>query len=594
MKDEIKIDGSTYYDFLDSPFLLKSSDGSIDRAIKIDTVNYEEKSIVLYGWLIDKNDGRFLIQNGEERLEYEISYSNRDDVFESFKSGLSDDDQRVVGFRLSLRESTIDYNDITALVCRFNEEVAIHCIITEVMDENESFQLSAYSKIDSNVDLLDAHIDKSGFIANNCIVIYGWVVCQAYWELLFINESGTHISLEKALKYQRPDIILSYADIYGRHTSNSGFVLHWPNITEKPKRIKMIALNRRDREYFLINSFKPNALPEDPAAYVNWSYDTIKFQDCIDEKLNAWEGDLILSLINKQNRYFSKIDKTPDVYSLGEVNENPKVSVIIPLYGRWDFIWNHLSLFSKDDDFLNQVELIYVVDDPRIISPILDDIENLYDIYKVPFKVCWGHRNRGFSGANNLGASIAQGKHLLFMNSDVFPTGINWLSNFIKIYENGTECGVLSSLLVTPNGSIQHAGMDFYYSDSWKVWLNRHPKAGLDKNTVENRPPFNMVEKNAVTGAFMLIEKPLFHDINGFDESYLIGDFEDSDLCLKVKMTGKKVGYTPYVELVHLERQSFPSTGSTSFMQFVMRFNAWQHTKRWGNVITKLKQKKAS
>ena len=63
----------------------------------------------------------------------------------------------------------------------------------------------------------------------------------------------------------------------------------------------------------------------------------------------------------------------------------------------------------------------------------------------------------------------------------------------------------------------------------------------------------------------MLMTRAPFDSVRGWDNGYLIGDFEDSDLCFKIREQGKHCVYVPTVELTHLERQSFNLTGAPDF-----------------------------
>lgn len=96
------------------------------------------------------------------------------------------------------------------------------------------------------------------------------------------------------------------------------------------------------------------------------------------------------------------------------------------------------------------------------------------------------------------------------------------------------------------------------------------------------------MEKPAVTGACMAMSRANYIKLGGFDEGYLIGDFEDSDLCMKVRVDGLKIGYLPSVILTHLERQSFALLGDNSFRTLVVRYNAWRHSTRWAKEISAL------
>jgi GT2 family glycosyltransferase len=83
--------------------------------------------------------------------------------------------------------------------------------------------------------------------------------------------------------------------------------------------------------------------------------------------------------------------------------------------------------------------------------------------------------------------------------------------------------------------------------------------------------------------------RALYEDLGGFDESYVIGDYEDSDLCLKIRKAGFGIIYAPSVSLYHLERQSI--SRSTDYTRgAASQHNAWLQTKRWDAQIDALMQ----
>jgi GT2 family glycosyltransferase len=124
--------------------------------------------------------------------------------------------------------------------------------------------------------------------------------------------------------------------------------------------------------------------------------------------------------------------------------------------------------------------------------------------------------------------------------------------------------------------------MAFEYEPAFSIWVNRHPLAGLPVSADRS---VGLVERTAVTGACMVMRSEDYWAVDGFDTGYLIGDFEDSDLCLKIKAAGKRIGYTNALTLTHLERQSFGSIGEGDYRQKVVLFNAWRHYNRWTETI---------
>ncbi len=81
--------------------------------------------------------------------------------------------------------------------------------------------------------------------------------------------------------------------------------------------------------------------------------------------------------------------------------------------------------------------------------------------------------------------------------------------------------------------------------------------------------------------------RALFMEIGGFDDGYVIGDYEDSDLCLKIARAGLGIVYVPSVQLYHLERQSISK--SLDYTRGVAsQHNSWLQTKRWDAQIEAL------
>jgi GT2 family glycosyltransferase len=89
-----------------------------------------------------------------------------------------------------------------------------------------------------------------------------------------------------------------------------------------------------------------------------------------------------------------------------------------------------------------------------------------------------------------------------------------------------------------------------------------------------------LAEAEAVTGACMVLRADLARELGGFDEDYAIGDFEDTDLCLRVRRKGLRCAVERRARLFHLERQS-QVTPDKMWRFHVTLLNAWTHTGRW-------------
>jgi GT2 family glycosyltransferase len=271
------------------------------------------------------------------------------------------------------------------------------------------------------------------------------------------------------------------------------------------------------------------------------------------------------------------------VRSYGKRQEDhPPVSIIVPLYGRYDFAEYQMALFADDPEF-QQVELIYVVDDPSIFAEFSNKCADLFEFYRVPFVLAFSGANLGFAGANNFGAEVARGHYLLFMNSDVFPKRPLWVGELLRICKSLERPAFVGVKLLYEDGSLQHAGIAFRRYAPWgDLWINDHPFKGLSALGLEG-----VREVDAVTAACAVIEASLYRQLGGFSEDYIIGDFEDSDLCLRARSAGRRSYVALDVELYHLERQSQNRTGDRTSRINLTIYNCWLHNSRWAKLIEK-------
>lgn len=266
------------------------------------------------------------------------------------------------------------------------------------------------------------------------------------------------------------------------------------------------------------------------------------------------------------------------VHQFGVPPAAPDVSVIVPLYGRYDFIRYQLSHFADDPDFKN-IDLIYVVDDPKIITETHEFATVYHPVFGVPFRTISYASNRGFAGANNIGASIARGDTLVLLNSDVLPRRAGWVTELKQALETLPTTGAVGPLLQFADNSVQHAGMVARRDPRLPGFLlNMHPGKGQPWLGTDNPRECEML-----TGACLMMRKADYAALGGFDEGYLIGDFEDSDLCLGLRKSGKSLWLVPAAKMWHLERQSQNLASISGYRQLLTLFNGWRFQQKIRN-----------
>jgi GT2 family glycosyltransferase len=270
------------------------------------------------------------------------------------------------------------------------------------------------------------------------------------------------------------------------------------------------------------------------------------------------------------------------VDQLGKSPIGPEVSIIVPLYGRVDFVEHQLAQFAHDPE-LWQADIVYVLDSPEQADALRAYALQLHRLYRMPFRIVTMTGSGGFSLANNVGASVADGRLLLLLNSDVLPERAGWLGEMVRFYDSNPAIGALSPKLLYEDESLQHAGLYFDRPEGTFVWANEHYYKGMHRDL----PAANVVRRvPAVTGACLMISRALYETHGGLRGCYVQGDYEDSDLCLRLAAGELESWYLPAVALYHLEGQSYPSAERAVASQY----NKWLHTHLWGDAIEDVMQ----
>lgn len=288
---------------------------------------------------------------------------------------------------------------------------------------------------------------------------------------------------------------------------------------------------------------------------------------------------LMPSVVRLQEELAARVE-IDEIEEFGAVAAEPEVSIVIPLYRRVDLIEHQLAQFANDPALLEQ-ELIFVLDSPELAAELLPRVALLHDLYRVPFRLVTLTRNAGFAVATNLGASLARGRLLLALNSDVLPDRPGWLGHLVEAHDALPQAGAVAPKLLYDDGSIQHAGLGFKRNPASGGWELAHSFKGLHRDftgAAERR------SVPALSAACLLIGRELFEQLGGLSPDYVKGGYEDAELCMRIQEQGLETWYVPEVELFHLEGRSYvPAATDMS-----NRFNAWLFHRRWGERVERL------
>jgi GT2 family glycosyltransferase len=285
---------------------------------------------------------------------------------------------------------------------------------------------------------------------------------------------------------------------------------------------------------------------------------------------------LVPAVVRLQEELSARVE-IDEVDEFGAVATDPDVSVVVPLYRRVDLLEHQLAQFANDPQLASH-ELIFVLDSPELAPELLPRAAELYELYRVPFRLASLSRNGGFAVASNRGASLARGRMLLLINSDVLPSAPGWLAPLVEAYDSLPEAGAVGPKLLYDDDSIQHGGMEFRRDPAGGGWELAHAFKGLHRDF---GPANARRVVPALSGACLLTELELFRELDGFSTDYVKGGYEDADLCMRIQERGLETWYVPEVELYHLEGRSYVHKEN----DMSKRFNPWLYDQRWGERV---------
>ncbi|WP_316507055.1 glycosyltransferase family 2 protein [Nitrosopumilus sp.] len=144
-------------------------------------------------------------------------------------------------------------------------------------------------------------------------------------------------------------------------------------------------------------------------------------------------------------------------------------------------------------------------------------------------------KNYGFAQPNNLGAKLAKGKLLLFLNNDVSVTP-NFLNELVKSIISNEKIAICQSLLLKSNNEIDSSG-DFIGNDG----------IPFSSKFVYSEP----TEILSPRGASFIMKNSLFFSLGKFDETFF-ASFEDIDLGIRTWLAGNTVLVIPKSIVFHL------------------------------------------
>jgi GT2 family glycosyltransferase len=283
--------------------------------------------------------------------------------------------------------------------------------------------------------------------------------------------------------------------------------------------------------------------------------------------------------INEKEQYIQNLYKLYNILQKGYQNiktfdtlvfpkfKNPKVSIIIPVYNKFELTYTCLASILLTVDMPYEV---IVVDDAST-----DKTTEIEEIVK-NIKVVRNEKNEMFVRSCNKGAKFAEGEYIVLLNNDTEVLD-GWLREMLWVFENFEKVGMVGAKLLYPDLTLQEAGGIVW--GNGKVW-----NYGRNQNAFH--PKFNYTrEVDYCSGACIMLPKKLWDELGGFDEEFAPAYWEETDLAFRVREKGYKVVYTPFAQVIHYEGMSAGKDPKKGGMKKYQEINETKFKKRWGHIL---------
>jgi len=218
----------------------------------------------------------------------------------------------------------------------------------------------------------------------------------------------------------------------------------------------------------------------------------------------------------------------------------PEISIIIPVKDRAGELRRCLTSLSNLNYPQEKLQIIVVDDGSSDDSP---SVARQYRALLVPS----GGSGRGPAAARNVGASLASGEILAFIDSDCSASR-EWLNELIPSFINPAMAAVGGQV----DGMCSASAVDRYESTMSSLSLGSRERTGSSGRDTFYLPSCNL-----------LVRRSAFRSAGGFKDSMHVG--EDVDLTWRLRDKGWTISYLPAGNVLHEHRSSIRSFMSRRF-----------------------------
>ena len=155
-----------------------------------------------------------------------------------------------------------------------------------------------------------------------------------------------------------------------------------------------------------------------------------------------------------------------------------------------------------------------------------------------------------FAEKANFALRQVRTEHVVTMNDDMEAFDAEWLRALLEFSQN-PEIGACGGKLLHADGTIQHVGTVLGVMGGVAHVYHGYPGDFIGYNG------YTHVIRNysALTGACLATRMGVLNEVGDFDPRLAL-DFNDIDLCLRMRRHGYRIVYTPFSKMFHFESKT--------------------------------------
>lgn len=324
---------------LSGPVLLRNEQGAVVEGLMIDETHWANSHWEVRGWCI--GEPAFTLRHNGLPLAHQVKREPRPDVA---KDQNLPEPETGFGFVAT----------VSSLSPGVNFEWRPHILNSGKGSNTYLLKLDASSTTQANqlISLASsadqkAFVEVASYIANvQCIVLSGWVLGELPTELLVQGDDAPPVKLAAAHRVYRQDVFDAFGRDQAAKNPLPGFVAY-AYLGKQPQKIRLLqATGDSKKLYRTLCEQEVKPQKGDPKTIFQWLGGLFTPVAELPKRYVSIDIPIVEALIIKDRASWAYLPT--QVQTFGTLPPKPQVSIVVPLYGRTDFVEHQLIEFARD------------------------------------------------------------------------------------------------------------------------------------------------------------------------------------------------------------------------------------------------------